>query len=40
LLKEHPDGRQAGFNIQHALDESRIIAKRRSIVYDPDIGGD
>jgi len=40
LLKEHPDGRQAGFNIQHALDESRIIAKRRSIVFDPDLGGD
>jgi len=39
LLKEHPDGLQAGFNIQHALDESRIIAKRRSIIYDPDLGG-
>jgi [NiFe] hydrogenase diaphorase moiety large subunit len=39
LLKEHPDGMQAGFNIQHALDESRIIAKRRSIIYDPDLGG-
>ena len=36
LLKEHPDGSQAGFNIQHALDESRIIAKRRSIIYDLD----
>jgi len=39
LLKEHPDGMQAGFSIQHALDESRIIAKRRSIIYDPDLGG-
>lgn len=39
LLKEHPDGIQAGFNIQHALDESRNIAKRRSIIYDPDLGG-
>lgn len=39
LLKEHPDGSQAGFNIQHALDESRIIAKRRSIIYDLDFGG-
>ena len=38
LLKEHPDGRQAGFNIQAALDESRIIAKRRSIVFDPNFG--
>ncbi|OZG72928.1 NADH:ubiquinone oxidoreductase [Hahella sp. CCB-MM4] len=36
LLKERPDGLQAGFNIQHALDESRIIAKRRSLIYDPD----
>jgi [NiFe] hydrogenase diaphorase moiety large subunit len=36
LLKEHGDGRQAGFNIQKALDKSRIIAKRRSIIYDPD----
>mgnify|MGYP000742297430 CR=1 FL=1 len=36
LLKEHPSGEQAGFNIQKALDESRIIAKRRSLIYDPD----
>ena len=36
LLKERPDGLQAGFNIQHALDESRIIAKRRSLIYDTD----
>lgn len=38
LLKEHPDGLQAGFNIQTALDESRIIAKRRSLIYDTDFG--
>ena len=36
LLKEHNDGRQAGFNINNALQESRIIAKRRSIIYDPE----
>ncbi len=35
LLKEHKDGRQAGFDIQAALDESRIIAKRRSLIFDP-----
>ena len=35
LLKDHKDGRQAGFDIQGALDESRIIAKRRSIIFDP-----
>jgi [NiFe] hydrogenase diaphorase moiety large subunit len=35
LLKEHKDGQQAGFNIQQALNESRIIAKRRSIIFDP-----
>lgn len=35
LLKDHPDGRQAGFDIQSALNESRIIAKRRSIIFDP-----
>ena len=35
LLKEHPDGLQAGFNIQQALDEARLIAKRRSLIYDP-----
>ncbi len=35
MVKERPDGLQAGFNIQHALDESRIIAKRRSLIYDP-----
>lgn len=36
LLKERPGGMQVGFDIQHALDESRIIAKRRSLIYDPD----
>ncbi|WP_020410526.1 NAD(P)H-dependent oxidoreductase subunit E [Hahella ganghwensis] len=36
LLKERSDGLQAGFDIQQALDESRIIAKRRSLIYDPD----
>ena len=36
LLKEHNDGRQAGFSINNALQESRIIAKRRSIIYDPE----
>ena len=40
LLKEHRDGLQAGFNIQHALDESRIIAKRRSLIYDPNLESD
>ncbi len=38
LLKEHPDGLQAGFNIQQALDEARVIAKRRSLIYDPGYG--
>lgn len=37
LLKEHRDGLQAGFDIQHALDESRILAKRRSLIYDPNL---
>jgi [NiFe] hydrogenase diaphorase moiety large subunit len=40
LLKERPDGTQAGFDIQHALNESRIIAKRRSIIFDPNLGGE
>lgn len=35
LIKERPEGLQAGFDIQQALDESRIIAKRRSLIYDP-----
>lgn len=38
LLKEHPDGMQSSFNIQQALDESRRIAKRRSLIYDPSYG--
>lgn len=36
LLKEHNDGLQAGFHIDDALKESRIIAKRRSMIYDPE----
>jgi [NiFe] hydrogenase diaphorase moiety large subunit len=35
LLKENRDGMQAGFDIQHALEESRRLAKRRSFIYDP-----
>ncbi len=35
LLKENPDGMQASFDIQHALEESRRLAKRRSMIYDP-----
>lgn len=38
LLKERHDGLQAGFNIHKALNESRAIAKRRSIIYDPILG--
>lgn len=34
-LKESPDGVLPGFNIQKALDESRRIAKRQSMIYDP-----
>lgn len=40
LLKERHDGCQAGFDIQRALDDSRHIAKRRSIIFDPNLGGD
>lgn len=40
LLKDRDDGCQAGFNIQQALDEARYIAKRRSIIYDPDLTRD
>lgn len=36
LLKEHKDGLQTSFDIQHALSESRHIAKRRSIIDDPE----
>ena len=35
LLKEHGDGLQASFDIQSALEESRRLAKRRSMIYDP-----
>lgn len=34
-LRESKDGMQASFNIQKALDESRRIAKRTSMIYDP-----
>ena len=36
LLKESSDGLQTGFHIHNALKESRIIAKRRSMIYDPE----
>ncbi len=35
LLKENKDGLNASFDIQHALEESRRLAKRRSMIYDP-----
>ena len=35
LVKENRDGMQASFDIQHALEESRRLAKRRSMIYDP-----
>ena len=35
LLKERNDGMQASFDIQQALEESRRLAKRRSMIYDP-----
>ncbi len=35
LLKEGGDGLQASFDIQAALEESRRLAKRRSMIYDP-----
>jgi len=35
LLKENRDGMQASFDIQSALKESRRLAKRRSMIYDP-----
>lgn len=37
-LRESKDGVQAGFNIQKALDESRRLAKRTSMIYDPVYG--
>lgn len=36
LLQEHNDGLQSGFHIHHALKEARIIAQRRSMIYDPE----
>ncbi len=35
LLKTSKDGMQAAFDIQSALEESRHLAKRRSMIYDP-----
>ena len=35
LIKQVEDGMQAGFDIQVALEESRRIAKRSSMIYDP-----
>ena len=35
LLKKSKDGMQAAFDIQAALEESRHLAKRRSMIYDP-----
>ncbi len=34
LLKEHPDGMRASFDIQKTLEESRHLAKRRSHIFD------
>ncbi len=39
-LKESSDGLQPGFNIQKALEESRRIAKRKSMIYDPVFGNE
>lgn len=39
-LKESADGLQPGFNIQKALEESRRIAKRKSMIYDPVFGNE
>ncbi|UCH80206.1 MAG: NAD(P)H-dependent oxidoreductase subunit E [Nitrospiraceae bacterium] len=38
LTRELTDGRQASFDIQKALEESRRIAKRQSMIYDPIYG--
>ncbi len=35
LLKNRKDGLQPSFDIQHALEESRRLARRRSMIYDP-----
>lgn len=37
-MREKSDGFAAGFDIQKALDESRRIAKRTSMIYDPVYG--
>ena len=39
LLGDGGEGLQAGFSIQKALEESRRIAKRTSMIYDPFYGG-
>ncbi len=39
LMKESKEGLQASFDIQKALEESRRIAKRKSMIYDPVYGG-
>jgi len=39
LLGEGGEGLQAGFSIQKALEESRRITKRKSMIYDPVYGG-
>ena len=38
LTRESKDGLQASFDIQKALEESRRIAKRQSMIYDPVYG--
>jgi [NiFe] hydrogenase diaphorase moiety large subunit len=38
LTRESRDGLQASFDIQKALEESRRIAKRQSMIYDPIYG--
>jgi len=38
LMRESERGLQASFNIQKALEESRRIAKRQSMIYDPVYG--
>jgi len=38
LTRESKDGFQASFDIQKALEESRRIAKRQSMIYDPVYG--
>jgi [NiFe] hydrogenase diaphorase moiety large subunit len=37
-LTENKDGFQSGFDIQKALDESRRLARRSSMIYDPVYG--